>query len=235
MLETESRRAKRYLALSSKLRHAPGWTEWTAPRPSSQVQLGAWGAKSTHFLIGRTCIMLSLVEAAAPRDARAAPYSTRTTTTTRDTHTTHRHTPQLSETAGLDHVVMARCIRRRPPACLRVVGCSVIGRPPSPYRRCNGAASFAVCCARRAVRCARCASALAGLRAAAAGARTAAQRRASRARGPPCTWSARRRSPPRPASRTWQRGEAGLDRGGGALVHSGPLCSTLLYSGRLTC
>ena len=147
---------------------------------------------------------------------------------------THRHTPQLSETAGLDHVVMARCIRRRPPACLRVVGCSVIGRPPSPYRRCNGAASFAVCCARRAVR-----GALRSVRFCACGLARCSRGRthgcASRARGPPCTWSARRRSPPRPASRTWQRGEAGLDRGGGALVHSGPLCSTLLYSGRLTC
>ena len=105
-----------------------------------------------RLVMGRhVSCMLSLVEAAAPRDARAAPYSPTTTTTRRRRHT-HRHTPQLSETAGLDHVVMARCIRRRPPACLRVVGCSVIGRPPSPYRRCNGAASFAVCCARRAVR-----------------------------------------------------------------------------------
>jgi len=236
MLETESRRAKRYLALSSKLRHAPGWTEWTAPRPSSQVQLGAWGAKSTHFLIGRTCIMLSLVEAAAPRDARAAPYSTRTTTTTRDTHTdspTHATTVGDGRPRPCGHGT----VHQAPPSRM-LAGCGLLRHrqaavplPPLQRRR-------VVCCvlrARCAVRCARCASALAGLRAAAAGARTAAQRRASRARGPPCTWSARRRSPPRPASRTWQRGEAGLDRGGGALVHSGPLCSTLLYSGRLTC
>ena len=157
MLETESRRAKRYLALSSKLRHAPGWTEWTAPRPSSQVQLGAWGAKSTHFLIGRTCIMLSLVEAAAPRDARAAPYSTRTTTTTtRDTHTdspTHATTVGDGRPRPCGHGT----VHQAPPSRM-LAGCGLLRHRqaavplPSLQRR------RVVCCVLRAARGARCAA-----------------------------------------------------------------------------
>ena len=116
-----------------------------------RVQLGA---ESTHFLIGRTCIMLSLVEAAAPRDACAAPYSTRTTTTSRRRET-HTDSPTHATTVGdgRPRPCGHGTVHQAPPSRM-LAGCGLLRHrqaavplPPLQRRR-------VVCCVLRAVRCA---------------------------------------------------------------------------------